>query len=431
LINEKEINNYLLSLKRKKVSSGIINEDDSINQMADVNEDTFRNRNEAELKFDSLSEIDDDYATSLLRANLSKLAKSDYVLLFILIVIIVITSILFAFIAVVCIYNRYKKQYKGSREAAGNKRARQREKQSKSKINFDVDKRLNEDEDMMNEHLSTTSSSASSSVNEKKKLSKASNRKIYFNDLNVSTSSTSSTSHSTDLSSNHNGKHHNAHSTQYTLITNSATSNGTLIFRDIQDEIEEGENMMMMVTAPVGTFRRAQAQQSQPIYSTVNKGTLSNKQPKFTNLGLSLSRNGGYESSNRSNSGSGVESIGMDTMTTGEDSSKQSSHHTSPNSSSHQIDTSSSSSSSSSSNPLVKHQKSNESKHVNKNSAHTIICYDDQTKQPQHFMSFKKGPMFNTNNLTAPMTPSTYAKTLNYNSQHSANAGLGRTSFDL
>jgi hypothetical protein len=248
-----------------------------------------------------------------------------------------------------------------------NKRARKSEKQNKSKIDFDVDKRLNEDEDMMmNEHLSTTSTSASSSLNEKKKLSKANNRKIYFNDLNVSTSSTSSTSHTTDLSSNHNGKHHNAHSTQYTLITNSATSNGTMIYRDMQDEIEEEENMMMVVTSPVGTFRKAQPPQ-QPIYSTVNKATLS-KQPKFTNLGLSLSRNGGYESSNRSNSGSGVESIGMDTTTTGEDSSKESSQHASPNSSSHQID---SSSSSSSSNAIVKHKKSNESNHVNR----TIICY--------------------------------------------------------
>lgn len=433
LINEKEINNYLLSLKRKKVSNGMGQEDESINQMADVNEDSFKNRNDAELKFDSFNESGDD-ATSLLRANLNKLAKSDYVLLFILIVIIVITSILFAFIAVVCIYNRYKKQYKSSsRKPMGNKRARKSEKANKSKIDFDVDKRLNEDEDMMmNEHLSTASSTASSSLNEKKKLNKANNRKIYFNDLNVSTSSTSSTSHTTDLSSNHNGKHHNAHSTQYTLITNSTTSNGTLIYRDMQDEIEEEENMMMMmVTSPVGTFRKAQ---QQPIYSTVNaKATLSNKQPKFTNLGLSLSRNAGYESSNRSNSGSGVESIGMDTTTTGEDSSKQSSQHTSPNSSSHQID--SASSSSSSSNAIVKHKKSNESNHVNRSNAHTIICYDDQTQQQQqqqqHFMSFKKGPMFNSSTLTAPTTPSTYAKTMNYNSQNCANAGLGRTSFDL
>lgn len=228
-INEKEIINFLQTLKQKnnfnsknrtaankkisneyhnKLNSKLNEYEENIN---DDNEDYGLNENKESKSIDEFNEANvySNVFSSKNKLKVNTLVKSDYILLFILIVIIVITIILFGFIAFICIYNKYKKQY--------NKKVKTNT--FENKLNM-----LNENEEDDNSdrmHLSTNRYLTKQTTKSIKKAKK--NKKSFFknSDLNTSSTSSNSTNTSNDIITN---------KPQYSLVNNKSagvTSSGT------------------------------------------------------------------------------------------------------------------------------------------------------------------------------------------------------------
>lgn len=302
--NNNNNNNNNMKIKNDDLEEASGSEE-SENQNSDQ-----QDSDEYQLKRYKSSSRESLFGNSKMNPKLS-LMKSDYILLFILIVIIVITSILFVFIAIICIYTKYKKQFNKKRSPNGGIICKNN---VVERVATSLDEEDGGGDDADNLHLATNRY-LNKKVSAKKMLNVA--------DLNSSASSASSQTNSdshqantkpqytlvTNKSSSSSSSSCNAMLPTATTTTTAAVNNGTLIYNHRDHHLHDNEDDQFGLLSTMNRkIRDSNARYHQNNYQI--KHVNAQQQMLMSNqryLYSSLARANGYET-HRSNSGNSGDS---------------------------------------------------------------------------------------------------------------------------
>jgi len=268
-VSEKEIVKYIQTYHKSK-NVLFFNDEDLDNSDTSNDHESFEQENELVLTNEDLSHLySGQDKTPKFRVKPATFMDSDYVLLFILIIIVIITGILLAFIGVICICSRLKKKHY---------------KKDTNTMNKNMSE-LDELADLADtNHYILAKSSLSSSKKSRQKTKNLTKSKADLNSSNTSSSNTSQ-------DKTHYTLVHDKNTSNLSSSTSSANHAGTILYRDENDDDDFG--IISTSVCPIrqfssrekthASFNQLKYQQSHPryIYSSTTMATVDHNTSIF------------------------------------------------------------------------------------------------------------------------------------------------------